>query len=397
MPAPLITRPPILIDPVGYSRQFIPEVDPFLFKDGSSIFVVLQAQRAILGNQPISVFSVDPATGIATALDTAHQPSGDITANIEGLSCALDATRHEIQILRLVNDSGFKQVVTPFNTSTKLYETDSAESVVVVDNLFACDYVRSDGVVIVPTGLHVGGVQRLVDFTVTAGVWGGPTNLDSDTGGGSTISTYQVLVDSSDRGHLFYRDNSGFLQYAQLSPLLVKGTPVLISNAWDQGGIDELIVGNNLVVAWTEIDVLKVAIGTPLSAPVFTTYTIGSVPASGSFSYPALALNKDGKITVFIIWEDVSGPPIAQIFMFTFDGAGSWPGPVLFYDAVANPPTDAIAFPNPHNTAALQLPNGVWLFYVTMDVHPPGLGTYSAGFILTNVPPSAGGWRVREA
>jgi hypothetical protein len=382
--AALVATPPILIDPVGYSRQFNAQINPMgFFQVGANLYLVLQTDAAVAAKFPIGVWlSIDSgATWIEQ--DAANHPAA-AAPGYGGKAVSFDGAT--IRILYTDNATS-KQIVIPFSAGTNTYGAPSASSPVEVNGPFPAIYKQSNGTLVVPIGQGIGAANKLYYMTLIAGAWSALTAL----GAVANATVYGVVADPSDRGHLLYQDGAGNLVYALISAAFALGAPTTLETVanWDANDIDQRIIGNSLYVTWTDQTILKVAIGTPLSAPVFTTYIVGTVPISGTIAYPTLAVDKNGNPVVFAAWTDYSGSPVDQLLMWTFDGVSSWGSPVLFYDEITNPPANSVAQLNQfiHTGAATQFANGTWVFATALEIHTSN--TFCGGHILLGSLPPA--------
>src|SRR5258708_4497587 len=84
---PTITAPPILIDSVGFSRQFNVQMNPFgLFQVGASnLYQVLQSQLIV--DPPIGIFLSSDNGNTWPEQDALHHPHGSGGFVIQGKSC----------------------------------------------------------------------------------------------------------------------------------------------------------------------------------------------------------------------------------------------------------------------------------------------------------------------
>lgn len=382
MPA-LVIAAPIQIDLTYFSRQFSTQINPMgIFAVGSDVYLVLVYTYNLPVNQvPIAIYRSTDKGLTWVEQDSANHPTLPQTNDRPG-SVFFDSSSGIIYILWRSQDGSFEDlVVSTFSTGTNLYTGTSSNSAVAKEAFFPAIYRQSGGTVVVVTQ-EGNPTQSLKYFTLSGGIWAGPTAL----GTVSSPFVYGVVVDSSDRGQLFYSDAAGNLKHALISAGLTLGTPTTLASTppWDENDIDQRIWNNKIVMAWTETNVLKVAIGTPLSAPVFTTYTVDTVGGSGNLTYPTLAQDKDGNLVVFVAYTDYSGSPIIdELSMWTFDGVSSWGSPVLFYDEVANPPSNSRPQINQfiHTGAAYQFPSGAWVYSTALETTPPNNCT---GFALVS-------------
>lgn len=383
MPPALVTRPPVLVDTVGFARQFSDEVNPWLFFTGGSLYVVMVPVQSLTPNVAAGVWKSADGTAWAPK-DQANAP-GVPAPGYTGKCCNINPATGEISIL-LNDNSNSERLVATFATASELYAALSAGSPVLTGAAFAAIYQQSNGKVVSPQNSIVAGLNKLRELDLDGGVWAGPNQL----GNVASPLVYGCAPDSSDRGHLFYADAAFNLQYALISAALTLGVPVQVASSanWDGNDIDQRTWNNKIAVAFTNSDVLYVAIGSPLAGAAFSVFTVGSVPSSGNLQYPTLAEDRNGKLVVFVAWTDFSGAPVDQLLMWTFDGGSSFGSPVLFYDEIANPPANSVPQVNQfiHNGAAHQFANGSWVFITDLEVKPDGVHIYCAAHSLVTAP-----------
>jgi len=119
-------------------------------------------------------------------------------------------------------------------------------------------------------------------------------------------------------------------------------------------------------------------VGIPLAAPVFTTYVVDTSSAGEAYTWPDSELDKDGNWVVF--WALTSSTQ-DQEMMATFGGS-TFGVPVVFYDAVANPPPNVDTIGNfIHTVDAHQFSDGTWLMLTAMETLD--LGGACTGFALS--------------
>ena len=390
MPA-LVTAPPIIVDATNLPAPFGTLTNPFgIFVVGSAMYQVLQSTVSTMGlAYPISVYKSTDGGNTWVAKDTANQP---VVAAGDGLVAFFNPTSGNILVLTIGVSSNFFYEVTAFGTGSDTWGAASAASATFSLGNFPGIYQKSTGDIITPTNAGL----ALQYLTLIAGTWAGPNTLGSYP---TEPFVYGVTVDSSDRGHLVFQDHSGNLIYGLIGTGLTLGTPTTLSSSanFDGTSTDIHIWGTNIVISWTEGQTLKVAIGTPLSGASFTTYTVGTVTGSASLSYSFLAVDKNGNLVVFAQNSDTTTMPVTdQLLMWTFDGVSSWGSPVLFYDAIANPPTNHVApsSQSMFNGCAVESAGGVWTASVQLGISPGGTVSFvlttGAGVPVLNAPTATG-------
>lgn len=202
---------------------------------------------------------------------------------------------------------------------------------------------------------------------LSGGAWGGETVL-VNTGFGNSVSQVKAVCDASDRVHvafikagspsnLYYiqmAGTSGSVGSMTLVYTLVTSSPdanfgnIAISNT---NNTVSLLVSPLASTTFTD-HIPHVAVGTPLSAPVWTV----SSPDSGGTTIDSstqpqtmpLCLNFDDSGNLVALWGIAKGVDgttggftHVEIWSNTFV-SGAWGSPALFYDGVANPPPGVV-------------------------------------------------------
>ena len=108
-----------------------------------------------------------------------------------------------------------------------------------------------------------------------------------------------------------------------------------------------------------------VLMGTPIAAPVWTPVFINTVPTppTNQTDYEAYAFDDGTRLFIFWVYTNrLAGgpPPINQIYWTsTLDGV-TWTDPVLFYDAIANPPAQGASVQYNHAVSVIKLLSGAF-------------------------------------
>lgn len=383
----LVQAPPTLIDAVNYSAQFGQQINPFgIFQKSAS------AWYQVLTYSDGTAIGVWLSTNQGTTWTEQDTPNHiPRTANVTGQSVYFNSATGVIQILwQGPGAPGFVLKVTAFDTGTNAYGATSAASPDLQNPSGAAIYQQSGGTIVVAVNVGVGGGNALKQLTLIAGVWAGPTALGVVTD--PQLEVRGVAEDSSDRGHLDYNGPGAELWYATISAALVLSAPQQLSVNYSGDITDQKIWGNNIVIAWIETNagtanILKVAIGTPLAAPVFTTYTVDTVSgASEQFIGPEISFDKDGNLVLFVTDFNIAGD-IDRLLKYAFSSATSaWGASVLFYDSVTNPPAGGVSLFDQlvFTGASVQLASGAWVYSTQMGTHgPTGLqSNVATGLIL---------------
>lgn len=361
------------------------EQNPYIFKVGSNLYQVLCAVQ--VGEARMGIFkrTVSNINGNWTAqpngLDAAHAPdplhqSGTLQATLNGTKIAF------IYLL----DDGVSLKLCEFDTTTDTYG--SPTSALTVSNFSStfCFYVKSNGNYVV-----VGNTStQLYYVTNIAGVWGSITNLRA-----TTAQTFNGVVTPADVAHFVINETGFRLTHYSLDASFTLSSGTLLAGNWataDKRPTASLFGSASVAFAFVDSNAeVVVHIGTPLAAPVFTLYTIYSEINFEDLSYASLALGTGGDLNVFYSWTDFHmgdpGVPQVRVFQSTFDGVSTWSTPSLFYDAVANPPPNAVSPINQqivHADQFIQLPQG-WTAAVALETLISAV-QYCTGFFLDQGP-----------
>lgn len=386
MPAAVITDPPILIDPAGYSRQSNAEINPVLFPLSRTNLYALLSRNIPAGGQLTN--AVNPWRSTDVAATWAAQD----TANSPGRRDAWYSDFRAGTIKAAIIDTFANIRVTPFTTATNLWGSTSPA--------FALpDFPKNEGAVLVdkPNGEAVyfwcdQTTQALNCTVLAAGAWGARIELINFGEGSGFLLGGKMQSDGS--VHLAKgRGSDNTLSYIRVSNGLVADAPVDIG--FEDGlRADFTIFGSTLGITWTSLadNSTHVALGTPLSAPVFTDYIVETATGTATTAYAAISLNLAGKPVARWAYWDFGGPSpyIDEIHESAFDGS-TWSPPALFYDAVANPPAHDVPpidqFIHTMQVAD-QFDNGQWIAFIGLEINiPPGSGEACAGLMLVSQAP----------
>lgn len=372
----LVVQAPILIDGTNFSRQSGFSAPRFLFRRGSNVYALLRSQ---LDQSNIMYKSTDEGqTWII--LDAANSPPS--TAQV---IATYDDIDNDVIGIALVQ-GGIAAAYVDFSTTTDTWGT--------VSNSFAfmgtgwsirAFYRNLAGTPIIL--MNQGTSANLWAITYTAGSWSAP---------GAPIFTAPAtcgygngIRDSAGTYHAQLSTGTG-LYYFSVNDSLVSSAAVLLATGFGLGGFDtgrviidgstvrgtavvEPTAGNYEVLAWA---------GTPLATPVFTTYIVSTTTAGQLFTYPGTVLDKDGNWVVFWV---LTSSTLDQEMMSTFDGVSTFGAPIVFYDAIANPPPNVDAGSNfIHTDDETQFSDGVWLMLTAMETLD--LGASCTGFALVTPP-----------
>lgn len=383
----IVTDPPVQ---VGTDPQFrqpggtnFSGINPFMFEVGTNLYQSLAAVQ--VGEKLLGMFkrAISDTGGSWTLLDSAHSPDQN---NISGSAQSLyNSTTGKIAVLYILSDnSGVK--ICEFDTATDTWGTPSAKlSYTVFGTQFAfC--VRSDGTYVV-IGTTTSGHLFYATYN---GSWSSVNTLLS-----SPVQVFGGIIDSSNTIH-FLLNQTGFqLHYRQLSSSYVLGAATQISASipFNEGGIPTLCFwgSNSIAVGHIHNSEVHVSIGTPLSAPVFTNYTVYT--ATSTPSYSTVAVDLSGFLNVFFILYDANADPVVdQIDYSTFDGTSSWSSPTLYYDETTNPPNNAppLAIDEFLHTLDPIDTTGGWIVATTMETLVGGQDYCTGFFLEQGCPPETG-------
>ncbi len=214
-------------------------------------------------------------------------------------------------------------------------------------------------------------------LTNTAGVWGTATSILPIGGivcGG--------VIDTSDRIHLLVTlfTSLGQIDYRQLSSTYVLGGPTTISEMLISGGRSPSIIlwsGTTLAIGHLPVTgtgafTVRVAIGTPLDAPVFADTEVYIVnPAQERAAYVQVTEGSDASLNVFFTNVNIIAAT-NQIKQGLWNGS-AW-SVSIYYDAVANPPINGV--PGTSSGQVIQSLQGVqltqgWTVATAMTINDP--------------------------
>ncbi len=173
-----------------------------------------------------------------------------------------------------------------------------------------------------------------------AGAWTGENIFNSTTQ--ETIPVAAV-IGPDDTVHVVIQDLLGPFNfyYQRLSPTNVVSAPVLIATQAIEflSGLP-LVLNNQIIFPFGQYSLEsnpQMFVGTPANAPVWSAIPLNSVGGGGSNTIFPAAFSNGGTLFMF---QTLTTGAAYQIWYVPFHtGALGAPGtPVLFYDAIANPP-----------------------------------------------------------
>ncbi len=189
----------------------------------------------------------------------------------------------------------------------------------------------------------------------SGGVWGTPQILVAASPGVICNYLQSVVVDATDLIHIFYKqnntgtENEGNLYHISLTTAGVISSPTLIDTNMNYSSAGRpSILGTSIILPYFNNSRLAgVYTGTPLIAPVWSTFTLvdtnslgagvvddgfGSFQGTTSFSFVS------GSV-LYLIWQSTNsdGSYAINRVYYAVNGGGAWSAPILLYDEVANP------------------------------------------------------------
>ncbi len=400
----LITQTPVLIDPVAYSRASFDPSNRFgPFRFGSALYLVLQGQ-----NDAIAPFTDNQQLGVFKSTDKGNSWTRQ---DIPGTPVALDDTMNYASYYP-TSENGIISI---------LYQASNAHGTQVVDFDCSTDTFGTPSVALTPSIFTIvsgfGGIQFFkqaggdywVFFTrvsaplgfyyrkLSGGTWSAQTAVDvvaytSNSGTNTGIinpATGDMLVLAF--SFATYPTGLTTKQYLITNSGVVTGPTAAFANFFNQ--VIMAIWGTSYVVPYTDDQVnLKVAIGTPLAAPVWSISTVdGPYPVNTIPVDPVAFLDKDGNAIVAWIKVNTLDQTANLIYDSTNTGSG-WSAPLLVYDSLANP-SMVPGFTQSQGAHTLgngiQLADGNWVFATALDIGNADTGAFPcAGFVLVTAPPS---------
>lgn len=358
---PVFTDPPVLVDPIAFSRQSRAEENHFIFQHLGIQYLVLVPGTT--GSNGLGVF-VSTDDGLTWAeVDAANKPPN--TPRAPAVFYNSGAGTLEIFYR---NASGHAIVTFTLAGLSSTWGTPGANLAAnIPDDVFFAQKSDNSYVLFTPSTAF----NHIAYYTNTAGVWSTSTDIfagafsNSGTGvKGGALTTGDVsfftTIDNSSSVKVHRVDAAFGITSHTLGGGINNRTSVLL----DEGN-------DNVVVNWNGNQEIYADIGTPLSAPTYTHYTLFSEGGSSTVSYPFLVIDADGKYNSLFTQVDYSTTPITDVLWQTvFDGISAWSTPVVYYDEEANPPSDSVPDQNNqfiHTGDAVLLSSGHLLVVIAME------------------------------
>jgi hypothetical protein len=383
--AAIITSPPIIVDPVQYSRTGTPALGDFFgpYQYGTKQYVLLSPQS---GQRGVKVFSGPQSfnpTDVWTVLDAANAPA--TLTSVSGGAFATGANKIHFFYI----DSGVIKVGI-FDLITETYDlvTISDPPDVVNDHILIASLSNGDVLLSWEEQDSILLVKRVfvVVYDSAGATWGAKTLVSTGAPNAHNVFSKVTYCDENDVVHFIYQDFTGASYYHnQIAPDGTLGTATSIDPG--QTTVNNFvwqIAGylNQLIVPFASFTgFLGFYVGTPLNDPTTWTSVVTTFPAAAAqFGFceanPFPFVRADGSIIVFFfnfVAPGIFQPPTEDSMYYTTSTDGLiWTAPVLYYDALGNPPVDADATENYlHNPSASETPTGDLSVFVTMDIFPP--------------------------
>lgn len=409
--AAIVTIPPVQLDSITSARMSAVEATfpfgniqvPTEFAFNGDLYSIV-----VGSNNNVQAMKSTDSGQTWTHLDAAHEPTKFTAAlagfNTDYLSPFFNAATGIIIVGMLFHNNGDAvangfPVYVPFDCNTETWGSRSAVSTnqasstaqtVKFGILFSqlsggdvyCYYTRNSD-----NGAFA--TVTLVYQKLSGGVWGAEVKVvDGDNTSLPEVCLLAVLPDSSDRTHVVYASFANgssdvFVSYVQVSSTGVVGASSTIkefatgTNCYSS----KLIItgGNTLWIAVNPFNInpdapqVHAFSGTPLAAPVWTDTQIdqGTIVAGARTQWVGACVGKDGNPQFF--WTSEVSPQTVTDQMWLCSGTGgtSFALPVLFYDAVANPPSNPPTSQDVHTADIVQLANGTYSVISALEVGSP--------------------------
>ncbi len=349
---PTITNPPIGVDLVNGSESGQNDFHPTLIRISDSVYYLIQVSYVVGAGTLRAYKSIDGGSTWVEK-DTANKP---LPGNQSGFFFVFDDTvpNHVIGILYRDGTSGAPGTnlyITTFDTNTDLWGTPSAafDLTPIPDHANItrfCFYRQTGGTwVAISAKISFGPtVGRIYYITSNGSTWSGTTNLTTtnvafDVWGGIRDSSdnYYFLADNGSFGMLFFKVD---VVFTLSSPISLTPPAMFIGNPASTPSL-VLYGPDSIAVSFTTTNGdVRVFIGTPLAAPVFTTYIIYTNVLSEVTKFSTVMVDQSGALNAFFILFDddqPTDPAEAYIGQSVFDGA-TFGAVTVFYDELLNPP-----------------------------------------------------------
>ncbi len=379
---PTITGTPVVIDPSAFSRQSRAEENPFLFQhNGLQYQLLVPGQVGVNG---IGVFLSQDNGQTWTEVDAANSPD---PTNARAPAAFYNASGGKLEIIYR-NATGHAIVSFTLAGTSSAWGTPGTTLTDATSD--QCFFARrhSDGTYVLFTENGAG--TQIVYYTNTAGTWSSATNLISGSFSSSGMGIKGGALSSTDVAFFAYINNSNAVRAARVSAAFAVSTASLGNGVNTRYTVKVDEANDKIFVAWNGNQEIYVSVGTPLSAPTYAPkFIIFSEGGSSTCSYPTLGTDADGNTVVFFIQVDVGvDPVIDRLYLSTFDGVSAWSTPIVYFDAVTDPPPDGV--PDPvnqflHTGDVVLLSDGTFLFVTALETVNDGVD-HCTGFALVNTP-----------
>ncbi len=328
---------PIQVSSDAQFRQSASEINPYYLEVGTDLYQVLVASQ---GEAKIGVFKRAKSDIEGTwadqpdGLDDANSP--DNTAQSGYLNVVKNGTK--LAILYLLDDFVSLKIV-EFETDTDTYGSPTSALTIPTSAGSFCFFLRGSTYTVIGAGTDTYAV------TNTGGTWSSITTLF----GAPAANLYGGALSVFGNFYFIYVQVSAHLELASLSPSLgfahihtitnnleiffnPAARPTLVFSASDtlQIGYINTFGGEGFVV--TTVTNVHTSPGFTNSSPT------GATSVDEHLSYATVVLGLGGSLTAFYVRRNiVSMPVVNQVERSSFS-AGAWSTPIVYYDAVADPP-----------------------------------------------------------
>lgn len=285
-----------------------------------------------------------------TAQDITHEPGSDGNLVNSEVRVFYPGTGTKFFVEWIIQPVALQQhtMFNSFDAATNLWGTESPQGPLNVGT--GASFVQ---LAVLSTGdayvFQSGPSNNVVYLKFSGGVWAGAVTAVTSVVANVTGRPKLALVDSTNTMHLIYQEtnsvsNLSTLFYVQVSSTGVVGAPVALVAGTVAGQPFNVGYGgfwqSNVVVPFqSQADnVTKVLVGTPVSAPVFSTQTVdpgaSTVPV-GQIAVMPCALVAGATLSIF--WGTTSAGDLHDKIWMAANAGSGFGSPSVFYDNFAFP------------------------------------------------------------
>lgn len=171
----------------------------------------------------------------------------------------------------------------------------------------------------------------LFAVSISAGAFGTPISMDA----AATSIPGTVVSDSNGVFHCGYRRGTTFF-YVTLDASDVSGTPATIATGASVSSLaNARIFGDRIIFARSFVSPVRIYIGTPVSAPLWSILNLHSATA-GIDDEGMTVVEQAGELKFLYGRSDFAA--VSEVMQVRWDGT-TLQSPEVFWDAIANPPT----------------------------------------------------------